>query len=211
MSHIARFDCFEVDLAAGQLRKRGARIRLRDQPFQVLASLLERPGEVITRKDLQGRLWPDGVFVAFDNSLNIAVTRLRAALGDSTDRPRFIETVPKRGYPFIGELQASPPQAEAAPTRRPRLLVLPFVNSSGDPSQEYFSDAMTDEIITVLANLAGEQLAVIARTTTMHYKGSHKDVARIGRELPVDYVVEGTVRRSEEDMVVTVQLIETSG
>ena len=166
---------------------------------------------MITREDLQGRLWPKGVFVDFDNGLNIAVARLRAALGDSANRPRFIETVPKRGYRFIGELHASSSPAEAEPTRRPRLLVLPLVNSSGDPSQEYFSDAMTDEIITALASLTGDHLAVIARTTAMHYKGSHKDVARIGRELQVNYVVEGTVRRTEEQVLVNVQLIETSG
>ena len=211
MSHIVRFDCFEVDLAAGRLRKRGIRIRLRDQPFKVLASLLERPGQVITRDELQGQLWPDHVFVDFDNSLNIAVARLRAALGDSPDRPRFIETVPKRGYRFIGELHAPPSLAETGVIRRPRLLVLPFVNSSGDPSQEYYSDAMTDEIISALAILTGEHLSVIARTTAMHYKGSRKDVARIGRELHLDYVVEGSVRRTDQDVVVNVQLIQTEG
>jgi TolB-like protein/Tfp pilus assembly protein PilF len=88
--------------------------------------------------------------------------------------------------------------------------VLPFVNLSGDPAQEYFSDAMTDEIITEFAKLAPEQLAVIARTTAMHYKGSHKDVGRIGRELSVDYVVEGGVRRNDDQVAINVQLIQTS-
>jgi TolB-like protein len=93
---------------------------------------------------------------------------------------------------------------------RARLVVLPFVNLSGDPAQEYFGDAMTDEIITALASLAPEQLAVIARTTAMRYKASHKDVARIGRELGVDYLVEGTLRHSENQVAINVQLIKTS-
>jgi len=209
MPRLVCFDCFEVDLAAGQLRKRGIRIHLRDQPFHVLAALLERPGELLTRQELKSRLWPGGVFVDFENGLNIAVARLRAALGDSAERPRFIETAPRRGYRFIGRLESAP--SEAAPARRRRLLVLPFVNSSGDPSQEYFSDAMTDEVITALASVAGERLAVIARTTTMRYKRTQKDVARLAREVQVDFVVEGSVRRDGERVITNVQLIETSG
>ena len=210
MSHIVRFDCFEVDLAAGQLRKRGIRIRLRDQPFQVLATLLEHSGQVVTREELRRRLWPNEVFVDFDNSLNIAIARVRTALGDSPDRPRFIETLPKRGYRFIADIYAPPPAAAEPQMRRARLVVLPLVNLSGDPAQEYFSDATTDEIITALVSLAPEKLAVIARTTAMHYKGSHKDVARISRELDVDYVVEGTLHHSEKQVAINVQLIQTS-
>ena len=207
MSHVVRFDCFEADLSVGQLRKRGIRIRLRDQPFEVLASLLEHPGQLVTRDDLRQRLWRDGVFVDFDNSLNIAVARLRIALGDSAAHPRFIETLPKRGYRFIGNVSSA---AEIGPVGRPRLAVLPFVNLSGDPGQEYFSDAMTDEIITALASLVPEQLAVIARTTAMHYKGAHKDVTRIRHELAVDYVVEGGVSRKNDHAAINVQLIQTS-
>ena len=211
MSQVVRFDCFEVDLDAGILRKRGFRIGLRDQPFQVLASLLEHPGQVVTRDDLRRRLWHDDVFVDFDNSLNIAIARLRTVLGDSAEHPRFIETLPRRGYRFIGSLSPPSPAAVPGPVRKPRLVVLPFLNLSGDPAQEYFSDAMTDEIITVLANLAPEQLAVIARTTAMHYKGSRKDVARIGRELGVDYVLEGALRHSEDQVAVNVQLVQAGG
>ena len=121
MPDLVRFGCFEVDLAAGQLRKRGIRIGLRDQPFQVLASLLEHPGQVVTRDDLRRRLWHDGVFVDFDNSLNIAIARLRTVLGDSAEHPRFIETLPKRGYRFIGNVSLVPSPGEAGPVRRPRL------------------------------------------------------------------------------------------
>jgi TolB-like protein/DNA-binding winged helix-turn-helix (wHTH) protein/Flp pilus assembly protein TadD len=210
MSHVVRFDCFEVDIEAGQLRKRGRRIRLRDQPFQVLASLLERPGHVVTRDDLRRRLWPQVVFIDFDNSVNIAIARLRTALGDSAKHPRFIETLPRRGYRFIGEVFPLPSAVEPGLARKPRLAVLPFVNLSGDPAREYFSDAMTDEIITELAGIAPEQLAVIARTTSMHYKGSHKNVARIGSELGVDYLLEGSLHHTEEQVTVNAQLIQTS-
>ena len=104
-----RFGVFEVDLEAGELRKRGLRIKLPDQPFQVLAMLLERPGQVVTRDDLQGRLWAADTFVDFDRGLNKAINRLREALGDVADDPRFIETLPKRGYRFIMLLETGQP------------------------------------------------------------------------------------------------------
>src|SRR5499433_46370 len=97
-----RFGDFEVDLGAGELRKHGLRLRLQAQPFQVLMALLERPGEVITREELIRRLWPEGTFVDFDRGLNVAVTRLRQALADSAESPRYVETVARRGYRLIG-------------------------------------------------------------------------------------------------------------
>ncbi len=210
MPHIVRFDCFEADLDSGQLRKRGMKIKLRDQCSQVLASLLERPGSVVTRENLRQRLWGEDVFVDFENNLNTVVARLREKLGDSVEHPRFIETLPKRGYRFIAPVSPQISATSDSATRRARLVVLPFLNLGGDPAQEYFSDAMTDEIITELASLAPEQLAAIARTTAMHYKGSHKDVAHIGRELGVDYIVEGAVRHTENQAAINVQLIQTS-
>jgi TolB-like protein/DNA-binding winged helix-turn-helix (wHTH) protein/Tfp pilus assembly protein PilF len=209
MPTTVRFDCYEVDLKAGQLYKHGLRIGLRDKSFQVLAALLEHPGEVVAREDLCQRLWREEVFVDFENNLNTAIARLREALNDSADHPRFVETVPKRGYRFLGSVSAPPPVPQGV-VRRARLVVLPFLNLSGDPTQEYLSEAITDEIITVLACATPEQLAVIARTTAMHYKGSQKDVARIGRELHVDYVVEGGVRGTKDRVFVNVQLIQTS-
>ncbi len=100
-----RFSSFEVDLRAGELRKHGARIKLQDQPFQILALLLENPGEVVTREQLRDRLWPADTFVDFDHSLNSAVKKLRQALNDDPDVPRFIETLPRRGYRFIAPLR----------------------------------------------------------------------------------------------------------
>src|SRR5215470_14680978 len=99
---VIRFDAFEADLRSGELRKQGLKLKIGDQPFSVLAVLLSQPGEVVTREDLQKRLWPADTFVDFDRGLNKAINRLREALGDSADSPRFIETLPKRGYRFIG-------------------------------------------------------------------------------------------------------------
>lgn len=210
MSHVVRFDCYEADLDSGELRKRGIRVRLREQSFQVLAALLEHPGQVVTREELRQHLWRDEVFVAFDNDLNSVVAHLREVLCDSADHPRFIETSPKRGYRFIADVYTPLPATAKPKASRARLMVLPFLNLSGDQTQEYFCDAMTDEIITALASLAPEQLAVIARTTAMRYKGSHKDAARIGRELNVDYLVEGGLRRDNHHTAINVQLIQTS-
>lgn len=208
MPNIVRFDCYEVDLVSGQLYKRGVRIPLRDKSLVLLTALLEHPGELVTRDDLRRRLWRDDVFVDFDNNLNTVLGRLREALNDSAEHPRFIETLPKRGYRLIAEVHpVTSPSADVA-GRRARLLVLPFVNLIGDPGEEYFSDAMTDEIITAIAALSPEHLGVIARTTAMRYKGSRKDVEQIGHELAVDYVVEGGVRRAEGRMAINIQLIQ---
>jgi DNA-binding winged helix-turn-helix (wHTH) protein/Tol biopolymer transport system component len=107
---VIRFGIFEVDLRAGQLRRNGLKVRLQEQPFQVLAMLLERPGEVVTREDLHARLWPADTFVDFDQGLNAAVKRLRDALGDSAEHPRFVETLPRRGYRFLAPVES--PSAE---------------------------------------------------------------------------------------------------
>jgi DNA-binding winged helix-turn-helix (wHTH) protein len=103
-SRIARFGVFELDLSAGELRKSGVKLRLQGQPFQVLALLLERAGEVVTREELQQKLWPSDTFVDFDHSLNTAVNKVREALGDSASSPRYVETLARRGYRFIAEV-----------------------------------------------------------------------------------------------------------
>ena len=116
-----RFGIFEADLRTGELRKRGARIRLQEQPFQVLAVLLARPGELVTRDELQGRLWTADTFVDFDHGLNKAINKIREALGDSAESPRFVETVARRGYRFIADvavvdLEPAPPDTHAPST-----------------------------------------------------------------------------------------------
>lgn len=117
---ILRFDVFEVDLEERELRRSGSRVKIQEQPFQILVMLLERPGSVVTREHLQKTLWPDGTFVDFEHGLNTAVKRLRDALGDSAEIPRFVETVARRGYRFIGsvELPAATPSARPRPWQR---------------------------------------------------------------------------------------------
>jgi len=243
-----RFGVFEIDLRAGEVRKQGMRVKLQEKPFQVLALLLERPGEVVTREELQKKLWPEDTFVDFDHSMNTAVNKLREALGDSAESPRFIETLPKRGYRLIAPVQAAGQAAvsSAAPTPQPRsamlgvaaalivvlvlaywgwtrwgqratppegrimLAVLPFHNVGGDPEQEYFSDGLTEEMISQLGRLHPERLRVIASTSAMHYKKTTKRVDQIGQELGVDYVLEGSVRRGGERVRITAQLVQVS-
>lgn len=105
-SRIARFGVFELDLNAGELRKSGVKLRLQEQPFQVLALLLDRAGQVVTRDELQQKLWPSDTFVDFDHSLNTAINKVREALGDSASSPRYVETLARRGYRFIAPVQA---------------------------------------------------------------------------------------------------------
>src|SRR5437879_4847653 len=114
---VIRFGVFEVDLPAGRIRRNGLRVHLQDQPFRVLAMLLERPGEVVTREDLRARLWPSDTFVDFDHGLNAAVKRLRDALGDSAENPRFVETLARRGYRFLAPVEF--PSVETSPAQRP--------------------------------------------------------------------------------------------
>jgi TolB-like protein/Tfp pilus assembly protein PilF len=209
-----------VDLRARELRKGGIRIRLQDQPFEILAMMLDRPGEIVTREQLRERLWPAGTFVDFEHSLNAAVKRLRAALGDEADNPRFVETLHRRGYRFIAPVASDSPtrpfQTPAGSSAKPlhevvnvRLVVLPFANLSGDPAQEYFSDGLTEEMITQISRLCPARLGVIARTSSMLFKRSGKGANEIGRELGVDYLLEGSVRREGDRVRITAQLIET--
>jgi len=129
-NHVVRFGVFEVDLRAGELRRQGLKVKLQDQPFQVLAMLLERPGQVVTREELRDRIWPAGIFVDFDKSLSKAINKIREALGDSTENSRFIETVPRRGYRFLVPVesgQAARPTTALPPPNRSPQRRLPWV------------------------------------------------------------------------------------
>ena len=255
---VYRFGVFEVNVRSGELLKQGVHIRLQDQPLGVLVMLLERTGEVVTREELQHRIWPEDVFVDFDQGLNKAINKLRDALGDSADNPRFIQTLPKRGYRFIAPvhgIQAAtvPSPAEVAPsaavpTPAPRrrlalwlalaavmmgaiwsqlgnrmapsppqpqpgkilLAVLPFDNLGGDREQDYFSDGMTEEIIIQLGRLRPDRLGVISRSSVMRYKRSERTLQEIGRELGVEYLLSGSVRREGSRLRVTAQLVHLS-
>jgi TolB-like protein/Flp pilus assembly protein TadD len=197
-SQPVRFGMFEVDLRAGELLRKGVRIKLQEQPFQILAMLLARPGQLVSREELRNKLWPSDTFVDFDHGLNKSINKLREALGDSAENPHFIETLAKRGYRFMRDLQGSPGQIRS-------LLVLPLENLSRDPEQEYFADGLTEELITKLARISA--LRVLSRTTAMHYKGVREPLPEIARELQVEGVVEGTVLRSGDRVRISAQLI----
>jgi TolB-like protein/Tfp pilus assembly protein PilF len=195
-----RFGQFEINERTGELRKGGTKIRLQEQPLQILQLLLEHPGEIVTRDELRKRVWPTDTFVDFDHGINNAIKRLRESLSDEAETPRFIETVSRRGYRFIGRLEATGGTES--------LAVLPLENLSHDPEQEYFADGLTDSLITQLARISA--LRVISRTTAMHYKRIHRPLPEIARELGVSKVIEGTVQRSGGRVRVTAQLVEAS-
>jgi len=128
---VVRFGVFEVDLAQRELRRSGLRIRLQEQPFQLLAALLERPGEMVTREELRSKLWPGDTFVDFDHSLNAAIKRLRDALGESAETPIFVETIPRRGYRFIGQIATLPGLTSTHPRRWKRFFTTKIGMLSG--------------------------------------------------------------------------------
>ena len=208
-----RFGSFELDVRARELRNGSTRVRLQEQPFEILRLMLERPGDVVTREELRQRLWPSGTFVDFEHSLNAAIKRLRATLGDDADCPRFVETVPRRGYRFIaGAVETDQHRAAVRPANEPRirLAVLPFSNLSDDSSQEYFSDGLTEELIAQLGPLCRGQVGIIARWSSMFFKGSLQRAREIGEALQAEYLLEGSTRREGSRVRITVRLIETA-
>jgi TolB-like protein len=208
---LLRFESFELDVRSRELRKGKQRIRLQEQPFEILRLMLERAGDVVTREELARHLWPKGTFVDFEHSLNAAVKRLRAALGDDADNPRFVETLPRRGYRFIASLRDGETVAilPVISDFKARLAVLPFTNLSGDPGQEYFSDGLTEEMILQLGRLGRGRIAVISRSSSNVFKGSGRRAREIGEVLRADYLLEGSVRREADRVRITAQLVET--
>jgi TolB-like protein len=206
---VVRFGPFEADSRAGELRKDGVKLKLVGQPFEVLAMLLERPGQLVTREELRARLWPTDTFVDFDHGLNAAVNKLRDALSDSAEKPNYVETLPRRGYRFISAVGLHDSQnllGEPSSPKIQSLVVLPLENLSNDPEQEYFADGMTDQLITNLAQISA--LKVISRTSAIRYKGTKKSLPEIARELHVDAVVEGAVMWMGGRVRISAQLIE---
>ena len=206
-----RFGTFEVDLRAGEMSKRGLKIKLQPQPFAVLATLLEHPGELVTREELRQKLWRADTFVEFDNSLNKAINTLRETLGDRPESPHFIETLPRRGYRFVFPLQAVDrgPRIVAESEKQGlirSIAVLPLENLSGCKEQDYFADGMTEELIGHLGKIGG--LRIISRTSVMQYKGVKTSLPDIARDLNVDAVVEGAVLTFGCRVRITAQLIQ---
>jgi TolB-like protein/DNA-binding winged helix-turn-helix (wHTH) protein/tetratricopeptide (TPR) repeat protein len=292
------FEDFELDRSAYELRRAGTVVHLERIPLELLFVLIERRGQLVTRQEIFERIWGKGVFVDTDNSINTAVNKIRRALNDDAEKPRFVVTVPARGYRFIAPIREESPTAptpeanpvaavadaspisavaEANPTAdaavetspititkadmplrkdrrrgilwsiggialiiavivvieqlslrprtttasfprtqspalplpdKPSIAVLPFTNMSDDPKQEYFSDGITEDLITALSKLP--VLFVIARNSTFTYKGKAVNVQQVGRELGVQYVLEGSVRKADNRVRVTAQLADAT-
>ena len=205
-----RFGPFELDVRSRELRQGKKCVRLQEQPFEILRMMLERPGHVVTRDELCSRLWPNGTFVDFEHSLNAAVKRLRAALGDDADNPTFVQTLPRRGYRFIADAGAAD-AASAGVAHRVRLAVLPFTNVGDEPGQEYFTDGLTEEMIAQLGQLCRGRIGVIARSSSMTFKRSAQRAREIGETLRADFLLEGSVRQEGDRVRITARLVETAG
>ncbi len=263
-----RFDGWSVNFDSGEISKGGNTHRLQDQPLQILDELVKRPGEVVTREQLIARLWPTGV-VEYDTGLNSAMRKLRIALGDDADTPRYIETLPRKGYRFVAALEdAQPPVAipslpseyvptsfetgaaigrrssdRGAPTKRliiglssvllavvlaviawrqpgtlfeasvpekdlPTIVVLPLVDMSLEQNEQSLCDGLSEELSNWLAHIP--TLRVVARTSAFKFKGKNIDVREIAKQLNATHVLEGSLRRSGDQLRITVQLIEAA-
>jgi len=197
------FRRFELDLRSGELRKEGRKIRLQARPFQLLALLVQNAGEVVTREEVCRALWPADTFIDFDHGVAVALNKIREALSDSADNPRFIETLPRRGYRFIAPVEQAVVPAPAQ--RHPSIAILPFVNIGDDKQNEYFGDGLAEEIINALAKTSG--LMVAGRTSSFFFRGKDVELGEIGRRLNVQHILEGSVRRAGNHVRVTAQLI----
>ncbi len=268
---LIKFEEFELDCAGFELRRAGRVIKLEKRPLELLIFLAEKSGQLVTRQEIADRLWGKDVFLDTEHGVNTAVRKIRVALRDDFEQPRFIQTITGKGYRFVARpLIATDqvlPQQEATTraalpspeqvaistethknlrinhsrkatlalacclvvilalvsyflwrrtrvsqgftSRQVMLAVLPFQNLSGDPNEDYFSDGLTEEMITQLGALSPDRLGVIARTTSMAYKQTSKSVHQIGEELGVDYVLESSVRRDGDQLRVSAQLIRT--
>ena len=271
-------DKFELERQSRKLYRDGRLLRLERIPTEVLLLLIEKNGQIVTRDEMIQKIWGDGVFFDTDNSINVAIRKVRHALRDDPENPQFIQTVTGYGYRFIATVPFESPDpiatpaaptlqqpasnvtditglaeeedelsAETLPRRslfwrvaglaalaglmvaalavylqshktptaavpggRSMLAVLPFDNFTGDAAQEYFSDGLTEEMISQLGNVDPSHIGVIARTSVMHYKHSQESLSQIGKELGVQYVVEGSVRRDSNRVRITAQLIQVT-
>ncbi|MGB8475940.1 MAG: winged helix-turn-helix domain-containing protein [Candidatus Acidiferrum sp.] len=261
-----RFEDFELDPRSFELRRAGHLVKLERIPLQLLFLLAENRERLVTREEILLAIWGKDVFVDADNSINTAVRKARQALKEDPEDPRFLRTIPGKGYRFTAAVSTQPeatipiidPSGQDAALAVPKsspiseiltpkvgrtilialvliallttglilrsrlmkplktrskkdmLVVLPFVNLSADPHEDFFADGMTEEMITQLGTLDPQHLGVIARTSSMQYKDAKEGAAQIARELGVDYLLEGSVRRSGQRVRVTAQLIQAS-
>lgn len=210
---IVRIGDAEIDLDRREVRRGSFMARLQDQPLRILTLLLERAGEVILRQDIERQLWPDGTFVDFEHGVNAAIKRLRVALGDDAAQPRFVETVPRRGYRFIGRVErgAREAAAPAAAPGRPRVMVLPFTIAGGDASHAHLGLGLSEELIAQLIQRCGGRVAVASRAAARGPADASRPAPATREGVAVDYVVKGSVRVGAGRIRITVQLVDAHG
>jgi TolB-like protein/tetratricopeptide (TPR) repeat protein len=209
---IYRFGPFELRERTRELYKNGIRLKVRPQPFQILLALLARSGDIVSREELRRLLWSAETFVDFEHGLNTAIKELRGLLNDSAGEPRYIETLPKLGYRVIAPVtEVSPVHAaktkeKNASTAAASVAVLPFVNLSANPENEFFADGITEDVITHLAKI--KSLKVISRTSVMAFKKREGGLREIGERLGASTLLEGSVRRAGSRVRIVAQLID---
>lgn len=201
---ILRFDAFELDTGSGELRKNGERIKLPPQPFRVLELLARHSGEVITRAEIREHVWCDDTFVDFEQGLNFCIRQIREALGDTADSPRFIETLPRRGYRFLLPVETS---AAVEPKVVTRLIVLPFRMLRPDPETDFLAFSLPDALTTSLSVL--KSLVVRSSLAASRFSAA-QDLKTIAAEADVDLVVTGALLSAGDEIRVTAQLTDAA-
>ncbi|MBZ5601198.1 MAG: winged helix-turn-helix domain-containing protein [Acidobacteriia bacterium] len=236
---LLRFGNFELDLKNGELRRGGVLVKIPPQPMALLALLAENAGELVARDEIQRRIWGGQTFVDADRNLNVCMAQIRSALGDDADAPRFIRTVPKRGYMFLPPVErVAPPSPVIAEPRRlpwiapavalglvaivagifvwrrpapePSRVTIAVLPFESSSEDASLSDGLTEELISHLGSVQTERLGVIARGSVMRYKSSRPPLRDVARDLNVRYLVEGTIRRSGQRVRVTARLVKAA-
>src|SRR5215212_7459983 len=210
------FADYEIDVERRELRRATMAVHVEPQVFDLLVYLVENRDRVVSKDDLIASVW--GGRIVSESTLTSRINAARKAVGDSGGEQKLIRTIPRKGLRFVGEVRteehvpapsAEQPQSPVLPLPdRPAIAVLPFVNMSGEPEQEYFADGISEDIITALSKL--RWFFVIARNSSFTYKGKAVDVKRVSQELGVRYVLEGSVRKSGQRIRITAQLIDAA-
>ena len=237
MGDRARFGVFEFDRTTGELWRAGSPVRLQPQPARVLAFLVARAGETVSRDELRQQVWADGTFVDFERGLNFCIAQIRSALRDSAESPRFIETLPRRGYRFIAPLQATSEEVASEPSPRRawlavatlvvlggiaaawyavsdrplapiRVAVVPFDNETGQDRFDGLARGIADATVARLAAPGRiERLAVIGNSAALRQPRSFRDLKAIGQDVNAEYVVLAQVKRDDDQVRLIAHLI----
>jgi TolB-like protein/Tfp pilus assembly protein PilF len=207
-----RFEDFELDVSGYELRRSGDAVKLERIPMELLMFLAANPGRLVLRSELVDVIWGKNHYLQDESAINTAVRKLRAALADDAEKPRFIETVTGKGYRFTAAIRQAPSKPEGAlpAPHRTILVVLPLENLSEPPRESYLNDGVTEELITCLGGLAPDRLGVIGRTSAMECQRRGLTVKEIGRELAADLVLEGSLRRQQQRVRISVRLLQVS-